>query len=190
MRHFSASRPGAAAVALCVLLALAACGGSSAPASAPGGGATPAPASAGSGGTTGGPLTGKRVCEIVTLDMATEILGEAPPRGEASDDRLAKSHTCAYKPGPKLIVQIQVVDGIATVDQFEALLIRLTEKTAVEGIGDKAYFIPRTEPPPGTRLYAWAKGYSVLVNIGSDRMSEDAAREAARTLAPTVIAAL
>jgi hypothetical protein len=149
-----------------------------------------APASAGGVGTPGGPITGKRVCEIVTIEMATQILGEAPPRGEASDDRLAKSHTCAYKPGPKLIVQIQVYEGIATAEQFDAQLVRLTEKTAVEGIGDKAYFIPRTEPPPGTRLYIWAKGFLLLINVGSDRLTAEAAEESARGLAPTLIDAL
>jgi hypothetical protein len=191
MRRASTPDRGLAALVLAVALLAVGCGGSGTPSGTGGAGATAAPASAGgSGGTSGGAITGKRVCEIVTLEMATQILGEAPPRGEASDDRLAKSHTCAYKPGPKLILQIQVIEGTATVDQFEALLVRLPEKKAADGIGEKAYFSARTEPPPGTRLYVLAKGLTILVNIGTETVPEESLQQTARDLVPTIINAL
>ena len=184
------SSPGrVAAVLIAVALVLAACGGSGAPASP--GAATNAPASAGGSGTAGGgPMTGKRLCEIVTLEKATELLGEAPPRGEASDDRLAKSHTCAYKPGPKLILQIVVVEGFPDVASFDKSMERFSVKTPAEGVADKAYFVARTEPPPGTRLYALAKGVTVLVNIGSEKQTEEALQTVARDLIPTIIDAI
>lgn len=178
------------ALLLSATIAMAACGGSTPAATTPGGGSSTAPAASaggGGGGGGGGPITGKRVCEIVTLEQATEILGEAPPRGEASDDRLAKTHTCAYKPGPRLILQIQVTDGIGTVDQFEAALSRLTEKAPVEGIGEKAYLIPRTEPPAGTRLYILAKGVMVLVNIGRETVPLADLEATAKSMAPAIL---
>ena len=176
------------AVLLAAMLA-GACGGTPA---ASGGTATGAPAAGASGGgaAAGGPLNGKRLCQIVTIEQATEILGEAPPRGEASDDRLSKSHTCAYKPGPRLILQIQVTEGITTAQQFDAAVERLTQKVPVEGIGEKAYFIPRTEPPAGTRLYILAKGMMVLVNIGREDVPEESLQTAARDLAPGLLDAL
>jgi hypothetical protein len=181
---------------LIVVLLTAACGGST-PAASGGGASTPGASSGGGGGgggAGGGPITGKRMCEIVTLDQATAILGEAPPRGEASDDRLSKSHTCAYKPGPKLILQVQVRDDIPDEAAFDAALDAAInpslERTPVEGVGDKAYFIARTEPPAGMRLYILAKGKMILVNIGREDLSADALQEAARGLAPQIIDAI
>ena len=184
------SSPGrVGAILIALALVLAACGGSGAPAS--GVAATNAPATGAAGtGSAGGPMTGKRLCELVTLEKATELLGEAPPRGEASDDRLAKSHTCAYKPGPKLILQIVVIEGFPDVASFDKSMERFTVKTPAEGVGDKAFFVARTEPPAGTRLYALAKGVTVLVNIGSDKQTEEALQTVARDLIPTVIDAL
>lgn len=183
------ARRGLVALLLSTIVAVAACGGSTPAATTTGtAGSSSAPAATtGGGGGGGGALTGKRVCEIVTLEQATEVLGEAPPRGEASDDRLAKTHTCAYKPGPKLILQIQITDGIGTPDQFEAALQRLTEKVAVEGIGEKAYLVPRTEPPAGTRLYILAKGVMVLVNIGRETVPLASLEETAKGMAATIL---
>jgi hypothetical protein len=174
---------------------LAACGGATPATSGGGSGsATPGASSGGGGAVPGGAITGKRMCEIVTLDQATSILGEAPPRGEASDDRLSKSHTCAYKPGPKLILQVQVRDEIADEAAFDAALDAAInpslERTPVEGVGDKAYFIARTEPPAGMRLYILAKGKMILVNIGREDLPADALQETARGLAPQIIDAL
>jgi hypothetical protein len=191
VRYLPAGR-GPVVLLLSVILVVAACGGSTPAATTGGGGSSGGPstapaASSGGGGAGGAALTGKRVCEIVTLEQATEVLGEPPPRGEASDDRLAKTHTCAYKPGPKLILQIQITDGIGTVDQFEAAVARLTEKVAVEGIGEKAYLIPRTEPPAGTRLYILAKGVMVLVNIGRETVPMADLEATAKSMAPAIL---
>ena len=186
-----------AGLVLALSVVVAGCGGSTPAAStgASAGGGGSAGASGGSGGAVaGGPITGKRMCEIVPIDQATSILGEAPPRGEASDDRLAKSHTCAYKPGPRLILQVQVRDDIPDEAAFDAALDAAINpslaRTPVEGLGDKAYFIARTEPPAGTRLYILAKGKMILVNIGREDLPEDALQETARGVAPQIIDAI
>ena len=187
LRYLATGR-GLIAVLLSTIIAVAACGGSTPAATTSAGGASnSAPAATAGGGGAGGPLTGKRVCEIVTLEQATKILGKPPPRGEASDDRLAKTHTCAYKPGPRLILQIQVTDGIGTAEQFDAAVARLTEKVPVEGIGERAYLVPRTEPPAGTRLYILAKGVMVLVNIGRKTVPLASLEETAKGMAPAIL---
>lgn len=179
---------------LVVTLFAAACGGSTPAASSGGsggaGGASAGASSGGGGGATGGAITGKRMCEIVTLDQATQLLGESPPRGEASDDRLAKSHTCAFKPGPKAILRVQVVEGIDTEQKFEGSLATNGVKVAAEGVGDKAYFIDRTDLPAGTRLYVWAKGHTVLIDLGVDGQPIDSLKESAKGLVDQVVAAI
>jgi hypothetical protein len=178
---------------LVVALIVAACGGSTPAASGGGGGGGSPGASTGGGGGSsgaGGAVTGKRMCEIVTLDQATQLLGEAPPRGEASDDRLAKSHTCAYKPGPKAVLRVQVVEGIDSEQKFEGSLATNGVKVAAEGVGDKAYYIDRTDLPAGTRLYVWAKGHTVLIDLGVDGQPIDSLRESAKGLVDQVIAAI
>jgi hypothetical protein len=183
-----------AGLVLVLSVVVAACGGAAPAASSGGsggGGGGGGGASAGAGsGAGGGPITGKRMCEVVTLDQATQLLGEAPPRGEASDDRLAKSHTCAYKPGPKAILRVQVVEGIDTEQKFESSLATNGVKTPAEGIGDKAYYIDRTDLPAGTRLYVWAKGHTVLIDLGVEGQPIESLRESAKGLVDQVVAAI
>lgn len=125
---------------------------------------------------------------MTSRDGLPATRGTRPAR--RSDDRLAKTHTCAYKPGPKLILQIQVTDGVGTEEQFENAIKLLTERTPVEGIGEKAYFIPRTEPPIGIRLYLYAKGVMVLVNIGREDLRLTDLETTARDLASVIIGAI
>jgi hypothetical protein len=176
---------------LALSIILVACGGSTPAASTGGSAGGGGGASASGGGSgAGGAITGRRMCEIVPLDQATQVLGEAPPRGEASDDRLANSHTCAYKPGPKAILRVQVVEGIDSEQKFEGSLATNGVRTPAEGLGDKAYFIDRTDLPAGTRLYVWAKNHTVLIDIGVDGQPVDSLKETARGLYDQVVAAI
>jgi hypothetical protein len=182
-------RPAFAGIALS--LALAACGGSSAP-------ATPAGASSESGGGTASsaPAQDDRnesiltreggLCKYVPIDLAERALGAAVVSAEAKKSSIGLGHSCRITVDENTALTLSRSEP-ETREAFEKAFdaVGLTDEV-VEGLGEKAYRAAGTAlGGPGARMaiYTGTRHISLTLYAAGDQAAMfDASEAVARAL--------
>jgi len=159
-------------VGLALTIAIAACGGSSAPAPKAGdssGGGSPT-AAAEEAAVNQTVLTREGgLCELLPLDQVEIALGAAAVEAEAKKSSLGLGHSCRVTVDEDTILDVNRSEK-ETLDEFKDAFeaVGLTDET-VEGLGEFAYRAPGTAlGGPGARLGVYTGERHIGITVYAD----------------------
>jgi Protein of unknown function (DUF3558) len=176
-----------------LILALAACGGTSeassqSTASADDSTASQAAATDGEAAATDDGASAAGLCALVPIDQVETALGMTTDGGVDDESFLSGGFTCRFTGDADHVLDVSTSEQTRD-EWFEAIeTVGLTDEE-VTGVGEEAYRAPETAlGGPGARFTAWADGFEVGVTIYSDEPQE-VTFAAAQAIAEPVLAA-
>jgi hypothetical protein len=189
---FTPASRGGAIAALLLMLVLAACGGAdtSRQSDAPGGpsAASSLPGDSSAAPASGDEPTGAGLCALVPIEQVETALGMATDGGIGDESVLTGGSSCRFTADADHVLDVELSEQ--TRDEWFAAIetVGLTDES-VEGVGEEAYRAAGTAlGGPGARFSAWAGGREVGVTIYSDA-DQEVSFAAAQAIAEAVLAA-